>query len=62
LQNLVKRHGIVGPVFCVSVVAGSIYGAVLATQQIKKEWAILKKNSRQDWKQKLIQKPENASE
>lgn len=61
-SKLVKRHGVVGPVICASIVGGSVYGTVLAVQQIKKEWAIIKKNSRQDWKTKLVQRKEPVSE
>ncbi len=58
MQQLLNRHGIVGPVFCASIVAGSVYGAVLAVRQIKIEWGYIRKNSRQSWKEKLVaQKP-----
>jgi hypothetical protein len=56
-DQFLKRHGVVGPVFCGSIIIGSIYGAVIAVRQIKTEWGHIKKNSRQGWKEKLLQKP-----
>jgi hypothetical protein len=53
-HTLVKRHGIVGPALCATLIGGSIYGTVVAVRQIKSEWAIIKKNSRQQWKTKVV--------
>jgi hypothetical protein len=58
IKKLFGRHGLVGPVLCASVIGASLYGAVLSIRQIRKEWGILKKNSRQDWKQRIA--PETA--
>ena len=53
IKQLLHRHGVVGPLICVSVVGASVYGAFRSVGQIRKEWGILKKNSRQDWKQRI---------
>lgn len=54
VQRLVKRHGIAGPLLCGGLILGSLYGTVIAVRQIKTEWAIIKKNSRQKWKNQVI--------
>ena len=57
-RQLLKKHGVVGPVLCAAVIVGSIYGGALALSQIRTEWGYLKKNSRQDWKQRIVPKLE----
>jgi hypothetical protein len=56
VNQFLRKHGIAGPVLCVSVIGGSIYGAVLAIKQIRTEWGFIKKNSRQAWKEKIAVK------
>ena len=53
INQLLKKHGILGPVVCAGVVLGSVYGAYRAIGQIRTEWGYLKKNSRQDWKDRI---------
>jgi hypothetical protein len=52
-RKLLRRHGVMGPVLCASIIGASVYGAVFSIGQIRKEWGILKKNSRQDWKKRI---------
>lgn len=56
-MTFLKKHGVVGPVFCAAIVIGSVYGGIVAVGQIRKEWGLLKRASRQDWKSKLIESP-----
>lgn len=52
-NQLLKKHGVVGPVFCGLVIVASVYAGVKAVSQIKTEWGYLRKNSRQGWKERI---------
>jgi hypothetical protein len=53
VRNLIKKHGIAGPVLCVSIISLSVYGVFKSIEQIRKEWRIIKRSSRQEWKTRL---------
>lgn len=52
-NQFLKRHGVLGPVFCATIIGASIYGGIIAVRQIRTEWGYIKKNSRQAWKEKI---------
>ena len=52
-NQFLKRHGVLGPAFCATIIGGSIYGGIMAVRQIRTEWGYIKKNSRQAWKEKI---------
>lgn len=53
LQKLLKRHGFAGPLLCGVVIFGSLYGTYKAISQMRTEWQLIVKNSRQDWKRRI---------
>jgi len=53
LGKFLKRHGFAGPIVCVMIISGSLFGTFKGISQIRSEWGLIVKNSRQTWKNRI---------